>query len=484
MENYHGDVYGQFHLALPIQKSYSVTENGETKMIIAGVASGTSVDLESDRMTDAAISAFQHAIEKGIVDKDGVHSLIPLRTGHRKEWNDVLGYVTKATVDENNNLWIEAELDETSSVARDLFHKLRVGHRPGKPLKLGFSVGGFITKARNEFDTLSKKMVRVIEDVLLDEISVVGSPAYAPSVVDVLHKSTRWEDVPTYYQEENSMTLRDTAAQKIQDELKKDTPHAVDPSVARVADENPQPNDNVNTDAVNAVDAAAAVVDPQATAAEAAEAAAEQARANANAQNAANDQGAAQQNAQGAEANAHGANVNAQAHAANDHSEGALKELQDQVRALQDSVTQLLAAQQNGAAQVVEAQPADAGAADAGASVATNDAAAGAEPVQKSETNTVTPEVLTKSVEPFIVEAVTNAMLALKNDYLEPLTKEVTTLAETVQKLAAEPMDKSISVRNESVSPTMEYFQKRMSEGKVNPIRASVEASLQREPKQ
>src|SRR5688500_12189190 len=244
MDNYLGDIYGQFHIALPIQKSYSVTENGETKMVIAGVASGTSVDLESDRMTDAAINAFQKAVEHGIVDKDGTHSFIPLRTGHRKEWSDILGYVTKATVDENNNLWIEAELDETSSVARDLFHKLRVGSRPGKPLKLGFSVGGFITKARNEFDTLSKKMVRVIEDVLLDEISVVGSPAFAPSVVDVLTKCTRWEDVPTYYDEENSnMDLLEAAA-KAKEEylaeqaaLQKGTPEAVNPGTARVATE-------------------------------------------------------------------------------------------------------------------------------------------------------------------------------------------------------------------------------------------------------
>jgi len=472
MENYHGDIYGQFHLALPIQKSYSVTENGETKMVIAGVASGVSVDQESDRMTDAAITAFQKAVEDGITDKDGTHSLIPLRTGHRKEWSDILGYVTKATVDDKNNLWIEAELDETSSVARDLFHKLRVGSRPGKPLKLGFSVGGFITKARSEFDSLSKKTVRVIEGVLLDEISVVGSPAFAPSFVDVLNKSTRWDDVPTYYQEDTSMTLSETVSQKLGEEaaaLQKDTPHAVNPATARVADEAPKPQDNVNTDNATEVEAAAEVVDPVAEEQAAREAASEQARATAAAAH--NDDAASQQNTQGAEANAHGANVNAQAHAdhANaDHSEGALKELQDQVRALQDSVAQLLAAQQNTQpAQVIE-QPATQVSAQAG------------EPVQKAETEVVNSDVLTKSTQDYVAEAVTNALVAFKSEFLDPMIKDITAMQADVSAMAAQPMDKSLSVRPVNAPTMIEDFRKRLqsADGKKNPIRAAVDASL------
>ena len=474
MEHFEGDVYGQFHLALPIQKSYSVTENGETKMVIAGVASGVSVDLESDRMTDAAIHAFQTAVEKGIVDKDGQHSLIPLRTGHRKEWNDVLGYVTKATVDENKNLWIEAELDETSSVARDLFHKLRVGSRPGKPLKLGFSVGGFITKARNEFDTLSKKMVRVIEDVLLDEISVVGQPAFAPSFVDVLNKSTRWEDVPTYYQEENSMTLRESTAKRVAEELQKDT-QPVDPSTARVADEAPQPNDNVNTDNVAQVDAAAQVVDPVADEEAAREAAAEQARAQAGVTDA-QAQPEAQPQATGVQAEG---TTPDNAGATTPSDDNALKELQDQVRALQDSVTQLLAAQQN--TNVSVGQVPDAAQA-AQPEVAQTQPQG--EPVQKAETIMVTPDVLKKSTEEFIVTAVTNAMLAFKTECLEPLTKEIDGIKATVEQIAQTPLDKSVSVSPTGVPlNSVEQFRKHLADtkGKVNPIRESVIASLSRE---
>jgi phage head maturation protease len=450
MEHYEGEIYGQFHLALPIQKSYSVTENGETKMVIAGVASGVSVDLEADRMTDAAIHAFQSAVEKGVVDKDGQHSLIPLRTGHRKEWNDVLGYVTKATVDEDRNLWIEAELDETSSVARDLFHKLRVGSRPGKPLKLGFSVGGFITKARNEFDALSKKKIRVIEDVLLDEISVVGQPAYAPSFLDVLTKSTRWDDVPTYYQEENSMTLRETTAKRVAEELQKDAP-AVDPSTARVEDEAPQPNDNVNTDNVAEVDATAEVVDPVAEEEAARAAAVEQAKAD----------------AQEADTNTDAANVE---FAAESNDDNALKELQDQIRALQDTVAQLLAAQQNASAVVVEK------------------AVEEAQPVvvaadQAAETVVVTPDVLNKSNEKLIVDAVTNALVAFKAECLDPLVKELTEVKNTVETIAATPMDKSVAVSPTSAPMgSVEQFRKRFAESHSNnPIRESVLASLNRE---
>lgn len=463
MDNYHGEVYGQFHLALPIQKSYSVTENGETKMVVAGVASGTSTDLEADRMTAAAINAFQKAVEHGIVDNEGVHSLIPLRTGHRKEWSDVLGWVTKATVDENSNLWIEAELDETSSVARDLFHKLRVGSRPGKPLKLGFSVGGFITKARNEYDSALKKTVRVIEDVLLDEISVVGSPAFAPSFVDVLTKSTRWDEVPTYYQGENSMNLLEAAAQAKAEYLAKLPPveataetleknEAVDVATARVAEENPQPNDNVNTDNAAVVDAAAA-----AATAPAENAAPVGVVADGNAVDPVADEEAAREAAADA-ARAAAAEANPSADASSES--GALKELQNQVRALQDSVAQLLAAQQNVTSQV--------------------------QPVQKTETpvEEVTPDVLTKGTQDFVAEAVTNALIAFKTEYLDPMVQEISLVKSTVEEVAKTPIDKSISVEaaRTPVSTTVEDFRKRLSAngGKISPIRASVEASLNR----
>ncbi len=192
---------GEFKIAMPIAKSYEKTTDGETRMYIAGIASGTQIDHDSERMSETAIQAFKKAIEEGVVLPNGKWSLVPLRSGHRKEWDDVLGYITKADVDDDHNLWIEAELDDASSVARDLFTKLHRGDRPGRPLQLGFSVGGRIKKATREWNAETKKSVRVIEDVSLNEVSVVGSPAYPPSYVDLLNKSVNWDDIPVPQQE-------------------------------------------------------------------------------------------------------------------------------------------------------------------------------------------------------------------------------------------------------------------------------------------
>jgi phage head maturation protease len=465
METYTGDVYGQFHLAMPIQKTVLENENGENKMIIAGVASGVSTDLESDRMTDSAIHAFEKAISDGLTDSDGSRSFIPLMTGHRKEWSDRLGWITKATVDDEKNLWIEAELDETSSIARDLFHKLQVGSKPNKPLKLGFSVGGFITKARKEYDMLTKKAVRIIEDVLLDEISVVGSPAYAPSFLDVLNKSARWETVPTYYddnQGDNSMDLLQ-AAQEAKDlvraeELAKN--EAVSPVTARV--ENTAPAvaaDAVNTDDVINLEAAQVVTDNEAVVEAQNNAVVANADA-AEAQVAADD--AAQVNANPPVADP------VVAEAAND---GALKELQDQVRSLTDSVTALLAAQQNVNIERGVAEP----------------VTKAAEEVKEVApvTPVATPEVLTKSTQDFVAEAVTNALIAFKSEFLDPMVQEVVEVRKSVEDMSKQPMDKSIAVRETPNLAAIDEFRKRFadaqsqSNGKaVNPIRASLEASL------
>ena len=187
---------GEFRLAMQIAKSYEKqTAEGDTKRYIAGIASGTGIDRDSERMADTAIDAFKKAIDDGIVLPDGKWSLIPLRSGHRREWDDVLGWVTKAEIDNDQNLWIEAELDETS-VASDLYRKLTQGEKPGRPVQLGFSVAGRVVAADYEWNAELNKKVRVFKDVRLTEISVVGSPAYPTAYVEALQKSVPWEELP------------------------------------------------------------------------------------------------------------------------------------------------------------------------------------------------------------------------------------------------------------------------------------------------
>jgi flagellar biosynthesis GTPase FlhF len=206
-------------------------------------------------------------------------------------------------------------------------------------------------------------------------------------------------------------------------------------SVANTAVANTQENnDNVNSDDAAAVDAQAAenVVDPVADEEAAREAAAAAARANAE-----NNETSA---------------GNAQ--------EGALKELQDQVRAIQDSIAALLQQQST---------------------------AASPEPVQKAvSSDATTEEVLTKSAQDFVADAVTNALVAFKSEYLDPMVADLQKMSETVEKIAAEPMVKSLAVEAQAPRTTVEEFRKRLTDANgnglaVSPIRASIAASLARE---
>ena len=205
----------EFRMAMPIEKAFEKEVDGNTRLYIAGLASGTTVDLDEERMAESAIHAFQKAIEDGItLEPSGVWSLIPLRSGHRKEWDDILGWVVKAEVDDKKQLWIEAELANTSA-ARDLYTVLTEPQRHGRPVQLGFSVGGKIKKASREWNQERNKSIRVLEEIALGEISVTGRPAFAPSYVEALTKSVNWDKVPLTQQEvANNPALKESIMEK------------------------------------------------------------------------------------------------------------------------------------------------------------------------------------------------------------------------------------------------------------------------------
>lgn len=182
-----------FKITCSIAKAYEKNVDGILKRFIGGLASGTQVDLEGERMADSAIQAFKKAIDEGMTLPDGQWSLIPLRSGHRHEWDDVLGWITGAEVDKENNLWIEAELDHENPVSVSLFKKLTRTPEHGKPVKLGFSVGGTVNRAGYEWDEDINDFTKTYYDVSLREVSVVSQPAYPTSYLYALNKSVNWD---------------------------------------------------------------------------------------------------------------------------------------------------------------------------------------------------------------------------------------------------------------------------------------------------
>jgi hypothetical protein len=70
----------EWRMTLPIVKSYEKEVNGESRMVVAGIASGTQLDYDDERMATSAIAAFEKAIQEGItLPVTGAWSLIPLR---------------------------------------------------------------------------------------------------------------------------------------------------------------------------------------------------------------------------------------------------------------------------------------------------------------------------------------------------------------------------------------------------------------------
>ncbi len=151
---------GKFPFHFWIQKASAVEESG--KMIVEGVASTLNVDHDKERMSADALKSMAR-----IINTTGV----PLRVEHSQADNAVIGTVNKAWIDERNQLWIKATLDESHPAAGILYKGLKEG------VKMGLSVGGYVQRATQEMVEGVGKMVNTFYDVLLDEVSVTQKPS-------------------------------------------------------------------------------------------------------------------------------------------------------------------------------------------------------------------------------------------------------------------------------------------------------------------
>lgn len=212
-----------FSFAMEISKSFAEVEttDGDTssqKMFIKGVASNTRRDKQDHRFTRVGLEAIKTAIEEGIYDDDGDWTQVPLRSGHRNEWDDVLGYVTKAEIDDDENLWITAELDQDNSTAQTLYRKISKGNAKGRKPKLGFSVRGQVTKWHPVFDPEIQKNVPHFDNLLIKEISVTQQPANPTPYPIAIAKSLLNDPENAQALEENMPDTNDTVLHPAQAE--------------------------------------------------------------------------------------------------------------------------------------------------------------------------------------------------------------------------------------------------------------------------
>jgi hypothetical protein len=159
-------------------------ENGNDveKKYVAGNSSSTDLDLHGDRMDPSAIKTMADSLH---------YHIIKLNAEHDTSWQSELGDVTDLTVTDNNELYMEAELNAMSK-SQDLWYALTTLNK-----KLGLSIGGYVKEYEMvkeestdpETGEPEAKWVRHYKNIQLDHIAVTSSPANPKTWVGAIAKS-------------------------------------------------------------------------------------------------------------------------------------------------------------------------------------------------------------------------------------------------------------------------------------------------------
>lgn len=154
----------RFKVHLFLAKAY---EDKTGDWWLEGVASGTKVDLQGERMAKECVEAMKAQINGGA---------IPLRSSHYSDWDEEIGVIKSGDVNPGGELIVKVWLDKAHEKAQTLWRKMN--GVPGKvdPAKLGMSIGGYLLNATEEL--IDGTLTRVIRALELDHICVTSRPAY------------------------------------------------------------------------------------------------------------------------------------------------------------------------------------------------------------------------------------------------------------------------------------------------------------------
>ena len=122
-----------------------------------------------------------------------------------------VGSITKAEIDDSENLWITAELDPTSNKAKELFIKVSKGNAVGRKPQLGLSVKGKATKYRFGIDPETQDKVTYLDHVLIEEVSVTSKPKNPTPYPLAIAKSLTADPEYTQALEDHMTTLSKNA---------------------------------------------------------------------------------------------------------------------------------------------------------------------------------------------------------------------------------------------------------------------------------
>jgi len=152
-----------FSFMIPLQKGVSSD--------LIGVASTTSMDRDEEKMSEKALNMMVDDIKTVGVNLFG---------NHEHNWENTLGVIKEAEL-KDNQVHIGITLDDanTNPKVPMMMNKLKKG------IKLGLSVGGTVTKDRFEYSKELGKRIRVLDEVKIYEVSVVGIPSNSDSFMSI-----------------------------------------------------------------------------------------------------------------------------------------------------------------------------------------------------------------------------------------------------------------------------------------------------------
>lgn len=152
-----------FRIVFPLKKNLSDT--------LVGIASTTSVDRDDEKMSTEALKKMVNDIKtKGV----------NLFENHEHGWANTLGVINDASlIDGKVHINISLDDPTTNPKIPMLLNKLARG------IKLGLSVGGNVTSVKYEYDRTVGKKIKILDDVSIYEVSIVGIPSNTESFLTI-----------------------------------------------------------------------------------------------------------------------------------------------------------------------------------------------------------------------------------------------------------------------------------------------------------
>ena len=166
-------------------------DHGRKRMYLAGVSSGLDVDAHGERMTEKAINSFMAQANQGeILLYPDIHGI---------QASQDIGKLVKAEVLGNGDWYTEYRLydefddvDDISTQKAKKIWKQMNGLPPyDRPMQKGFSIEGFIPDGGiiGGVDKGGYVEQKVIDDVELEGVVLVGKPAYQTGIANAVYKA-------------------------------------------------------------------------------------------------------------------------------------------------------------------------------------------------------------------------------------------------------------------------------------------------------